>query len=101
VWTARSCSVLLRPGILILDMEASPRVNDAVPELYRAILLLVEELERSDGRVEAARIRREAINAYSRSWDPSQQRRLERLQARLRRALATRRQPQRGIFRLP
>jgi hypothetical protein len=82
-------------------MDAGPRVNESFPELYRAILLLVEELERSEGRVEAARIRREAVNAYSRGWDPSQQRRLEQLQARLRRSIAAQARPHRGWLRLP
>ena len=82
-------------------MDAAPRVNEAFPELYRAILLLVEELERTEGRVEAARFRREAVDAYSRGWNPSQQRRLEQLEVRLRRSIAARQRPQRGWLRLP
>ena len=82
-------------------MDLAVSLNEALPELYRSILLLVEELERSDGRLEAARIRREAVEAYGRGWDVAQRRRLERLRARLRRSLEARRTPARRWLRLP
>jgi len=58
-----------------------------LPELYRAILDAVVELERRGSRVEAARARHSASRAY-RVWDERAERRLLRLQAEVTRLLA-------------
>jgi hypothetical protein len=65
-----------------------PRQNSAerLPELYRAILDAVVELERRGLRVEAARARHTASRAY-RVWDERAERRLLRLQAEVARLL--------------
>jgi hypothetical protein len=63
---------------------------DELPALYRSILDLVVELERSDGGPEARRIRAQALAAYGGAWDGSHQRRLQHLEARLVRAIAHR-----------
>jgi len=66
--------------------------------LFRVILDLVGELERHD-RAMAARIRRSAIQAYSTSWDRTQQGRLEQLEIQLRRRLDKHQGSGRGRFR--
>ena len=76
-------------------------MHENVPALYQSILVLVDELERSDRRTEAGRIRQQALAAYATSWDDEHRRRLERLEERLHRALALRRAPGRRWLRLP
>jgi len=49
--------------------EPSASVAEDLPELYRAILERVADLERLGARAEAGRIRVEATRAYSSSWD--------------------------------
>ena len=71
-------------------MEPLPGTAEELPTLYRTILTLVGELERRDGRDEADRIRRQAVLAYSTAWDERQRRRLEQLEHRLRRSIASR-----------
>ena len=73
--------------------RAHPRFVDELPpaeefpQLYRAILDGVDRLERSGERREAARIRHEAIRAYSTAWDAAHKRRLEMVYRRVERAL--------------
>lgn len=60
------------------------------PALYRAILDRVDRLERIGDRREAARIRSDAIRAYSQAWDAAHKRRLELVYRRVERALEAR-----------
>jgi hypothetical protein len=50
--------------------------SEELPELYRAVLDLVAELEASRERDLANRIRAEAIRIYSRAWDQRARREL-------------------------
>jgi hypothetical protein len=61
---------------------------EQLPAIYRAVLDRVAELERRGERLEASRLRTEAIRAYSRSWDLRGRRRLESILRRAERALA-------------
>jgi hypothetical protein len=63
---------------------------EKLPELYRAILDSVAELERLGERQEAARVRGEASRIYSRSWDEPARRRLEAILRRADRTTAAR-----------
>ena len=65
----------------------TPSPADELPALYRAVLDGVAELERLGERRDAARIRTEALRAYSRSWDASGRRRLEMILRRTERSL--------------
>ena len=67
-------------------MDELPPAEE-LPALYRAILDRVDRLERAGDRHEAARIRRDAIRAYSESWDVAHRRRLEGILRRVERAL--------------
>ena len=53
--------------------------SEELPALYRAILDRVAEMEASGERAEAARLRSDATDAYSRAWDERARRRLEHL----------------------
>ena len=59
-----------------MDPNASA---EELPALYRAILDRVAELEAAGDRVEAGRVRRDAIRAYARAWDDRARRQLEAL----------------------
>jgi len=63
---------------------------ETLPELYRAILASVAELERLGERQEAGRVRGEASRIYSGSWDEAARRRLEAILRRADRTTATR-----------
>jgi hypothetical protein len=52
---------------------------EELPALYRAILDRVAALEGVGERVQAARLRTDATDAYSRAWDERARRRLEAL----------------------
>lgn len=52
---------------------------EELPALYRAILDRVAVLEAAGERAQAARLRTEARDAYSRAWDERARRRLETL----------------------
>lgn len=69
-------------------METSVSAHEDFPMLYRSILTLLGELEGQAAYSEANRIRSAATRTYSRSWDSSGKRRLEQLEARLRRRIA-------------
>ena len=58
-----------------------------LPALYRAVLDGVAQLERAGERREAARIRADAVRAYSRSWDANGRKRLESILRRTERTL--------------
>ncbi len=68
-------------------MDPRPTSAERLPELYRAILDAVVELERRGARSDAARARRAASRAY-RVWDERAERRLLHLQIDIERALA-------------
>ena len=78
------------------DARAHPRPVDELPPaeefpaLYRAILDRVDRLERAGDRRTAARIRSDAIQAYSKAWDTAHKRELELVLRRVERALETR-----------
>lgn len=57
--------------------ESSPAVE--LPGLYRSVLDGIARLERVGERRTAARIRRDAIAAYSGRWDDPGRRRMQRL----------------------
>ena len=52
---------------------------EELPALYRAILDRVAVLEAAGERAQAARLRTDARDAYSRAWDERARRRLETL----------------------
>jgi len=62
---------------ILSGMESS--VAEDLPALYRAVLDRVAELEATGDRIEARRIRAEAIRIYSRAWNQRAQRRLQSL----------------------
>jgi hypothetical protein len=53
--------------------------SEELPALYRAILDRVAAMEAAGDRVEAAQLRSDATEAYSRAWDERARRRLETL----------------------
>ena len=61
---------------------------EQLPAIYRAVLDSVAELERRGERLEASRVRSEAISAYSRSWDRAGRRRLLRILSSAQRVIA-------------
>jgi len=62
--------------------------SDEVPQIYRLILELVGDLERTGARGEAGRAREQAITIYSRGWDESSRRRLGQIADNLQRRVA-------------
>ncbi len=64
---------------------------EELPALYRAILDRVAVLEAGGERVQAARLRTDAREAYSRAWDERARRRLETLLRRSERGTTTER----------
>jgi hypothetical protein len=68
--------------------EPVTTLAEDLPELYRAILDRVAELEAIGARRDAGRIRADATRAYSDAWDESARRFLVRLLARADRSLA-------------
>jgi hypothetical protein len=74
-------------------MESNSPAEE-LPALYRAILDRVAALEVAGERAQAARLRTEATDAYSRAWDERARRRLEALLRRSdREAAADRHRP--------
>ncbi len=59
-------------------MDPNPAAEE-LPTLYRAVLDRVAELEASGQRDLANRVRAEAIQIYSRSWDDRARRHLQAL----------------------
>ena len=73
---------------------------EELPALYRAILDRVAVLEAAGERAQAARLRTDARDAYSRAWDERARRRLETLLRRSERD-ATPEHPRRRSSRTP
>jgi hypothetical protein len=57
-------------------------VSELLPVLYRAVLDSVAELERLGFRRDAAKIRADATNTYSRAWNRAGSQRLQALRTR-------------------
>jgi hypothetical protein len=70
-----------------VPVEPVATLAEDLPEIYRAILDRVADLERVGARREAGRIRAEATRAYSNAWNEAARRHLLRLLARARRGL--------------
>jgi hypothetical protein len=70
------------------DPEPGVSLAEDLPELYRAILVRVEALERAGARDEAGRVRAAATKTYSDAWDEAARRELGNLLARADRVLA-------------
>jgi hypothetical protein len=71
-------------------MESHITLADELPGIYRSILEVVAPLERTTDRATALRLRMEATEVYSRSWDESGRRRLTALLRRVQRLEAQR-----------
>ena len=71
---------------MLVPMDGQSIAHD-LPELYRAVLERVAQLERGGARREAAIIRSDAIAAYSVRWDEAAKRRMTALVARADRVL--------------
>ena len=69
--------------------EPTATLAEDLPELYRAILDRVAELERVGARALAGRIRADATRAYSNAWDESARKLLAGLLLRADRSLAS------------
>jgi hypothetical protein len=74
------------PSLVEPHPQARP-VAEHVPELYRAILDRLADLETRGHRAEAAWIRRSAIATYGGAWNERSKRALERLISRADRVL--------------
>lgn len=72
---------------------------EELPALYRAVLDRVAQLEADFQRDLANRIRSEAIQIYSKSWDDRARRNLEGLLHRHAAPVAAQRMPGRGLRR--
>jgi len=68
----------------------TPSVAESLPELYRAVLDRVADLETAAHRTEASLVRHDAITAYSRRWNSQTARRLSELAERADRVLSGR-----------
>jgi len=73
--------------VVSVPVEPAATLAEDLPEIYRAILDRVADLERIGARREAGRIRVAATRAYSASWDEGARRNLLGLLARARRGL--------------
>jgi hypothetical protein len=71
-------------------LDPAVTVAEDLPELYRAILDRVGQLERIGQRLEAGQIRVAATEAYSVAWDEDARGRLSNLLVRADRAIAGR-----------
>jgi hypothetical protein len=84
-----------------LSVPAEPvaTLAEDLPEIYRAILDRVADLERIGARGDAGRIRAQATKTYSDAWDESARRRLLRLLANAQRGLTPTERPRGWSFR--
>lgn len=73
--------------------EPVATLAEDLPEIYRAILDRVADLERIGARGDAGRIRAQATRTYSDAWDEKARRRLLRLLASAQRGLAPTERP--------
>ena len=71
-------------------MEQLP-VSEVLPGLYRAVLDAVARLEAHGRRRDAAAIRAEATETYSKAWNAAAERKLRNLRARADRIVESRR----------
>ena len=71
-WAIPSASPAASP----LAMMEPKSASEELPDLYRAVLDRVAELEASRERAQANRVRAEAIHIYSRAWDERARREL-------------------------
>ena len=83
------------PDIPVLE-EIAVTLAEDLPEIYRAILDRVADLEHLGSRRDAGRIRASATRAYSDAWDESARRHLLALLARAQRGLVVREGSPRG-----
>jgi hypothetical protein len=70
-----------------VPVEPVATLAEDLPEIYRAILDRVADLERIGARREAGRIRADATRAYSNAWNETARRHLLRLLSRAGRSL--------------
>jgi hypothetical protein len=70
-------------------MGTDPALAEYLPVLYRDALDSLDELARSGGRAEAARLRRKAGQVYSKAWDDRCRRDLEAIIQRAHLSAAT------------
>ena len=83
-----------RPSPALTEpVESIASLAEDLPELYRAILGRVAELERIGARRDAGRIRADATRAYSEAWDETARRHLVNLMARADRAIVSNDRP--------
>jgi hypothetical protein len=75
------------------SVEPVATLAEDLPEIYRAILDRVADLERIGARLDAGRIRVDATRAYSDAWDESARRQLLGLLARAQRGLTAAERP--------
>jgi hypothetical protein len=73
--------------------EIPVTLAEDLPEIYRAILDRVAELERIGARHDAGRIRLSATRVYSEAWNESARRQLLGLLARAQRGLVVQQRP--------
>ena len=73
--------------------DPAPTLAESLPEIYRAILDRVAELEAIGARREAGQIRSAATRAYSDAWDAAALRHLLSLLARAQRGLTVHERP--------
>ena len=85
------------PPAPVEPVEPVATLAEDLPELYRAILDRVADLEGIGARREAGQIRASAPRVYSDAWDESARRQLLRLLARAQRGLSVPERP-RGFF---
>lgn len=74
-------------------VESVATLAEDLPEIYRAILDRVADLERIGARRDAGRIRADATRAYSDAWDESARRQLLGLLSRAQRGLTVTERP--------
>lgn len=79
--------------------EIVATLAEDLPEIYRATLDRVADLERIGARRDAGRIRASATKAYSDAWDEAARRHLLALLARAERGLAVNERPRGWAFR--
>jgi hypothetical protein len=77
------------------SLEPVVTLAEDLPEIYRAILDRVADLERIGARGDAGRIRVRATDAYSNAWNEAARRQLLRLLAHAQRGLVVT-EPARG-----
>ena len=64
-------------------VSSEPTIAETLPCLFREVLDALARLEELGARTDAARLRSEAIDGYSRAWDLACKKRLENLRGRI------------------